>query len=215
MTPPRLPLTLIVATTSHLGIGKNGQLPWRLKSELQYFARVTTRTPSSDASSVQNAVIMGRKTWESIPPKFRPLKGRVNVVLSSKAEELRGVGEEGDGNSNGKSKIIYAKSLGEAMAVLSDLAVPRIARVFAIGGYAVYEEALRRPETERVLLTRVFGDNWDCDTFFPKDLDSEEGWKRGSTQEWRAWTGEETLEERVREGDTEFEFRIYEREGRR
>ncbi|TFY66935.1 hypothetical protein EVG20_g4156 [Dentipellis fragilis] len=71
-------LTLIVAATTANGIGKNAGLPWRLPNEMAYFARTTTRAPAGTA----NAVIMGRNTWESIPPRFRPLPGRVNVVVS-------------------------------------------------------------------------------------------------------------------------------------
>ena len=54
-------------------------MPWKLPGDMAYFKELTTRT--ADASK-QNAVVMGRKTWESIPAKFRPLPGRVNVVLS-------------------------------------------------------------------------------------------------------------------------------------
>lgn len=71
-------LTLIVAATKTNGIGKNSRLPWRLPNEMAYFARVTSDAPEDHV----NAVIMGRNTWESIPSKFKPLKGRANVVIS-------------------------------------------------------------------------------------------------------------------------------------
>lgn len=78
-------LTLIVAATSRtMGIGRNGTLPWTgLKQEMAYFARVTKKLPKGLSPPAINAVIMGRRTWDSIPPKFRPLKGRLNVVISS------------------------------------------------------------------------------------------------------------------------------------
>lgn len=71
-------MTLIVAATTSNGIGQSNKLPWRLKGEMAYFARVTSRAPPEKV----NAVIMGRKSWEGIPKKFRPLKGRRNVVIS-------------------------------------------------------------------------------------------------------------------------------------
>ena len=71
-------LTLIVAATVSNGIGQSSRLPWRLPQEISYFARVTSNAPEG----TKNAVIMGRKTWESIPAKFRPLKDRANVVIS-------------------------------------------------------------------------------------------------------------------------------------
>jgi NAD(P)-dependent dehydrogenase (short-subunit alcohol dehydrogenase family) len=61
----------------------SGKLPWDLPADMAYFRDVTTRTRAAGA---QNAVVMGRKTWASIPAKFRPLKGRLNVVLSSGEE---------------------------------------------------------------------------------------------------------------------------------
>jgi dihydrofolate reductase len=71
-------LTLIVAATRANGIGQNSGLPWHLTKELAYFSRVTSGAPEG----CMNAVIMGRKTWESIPRKVRPLPKRVNVVIS-------------------------------------------------------------------------------------------------------------------------------------
>lgn len=71
-------LTVVVAATSANGIGKGGQLPWRLPKEMAYFAKVTSAAPEGKT----NAVVMGRNTWDSIPPKFRPLQKRTNVVIS-------------------------------------------------------------------------------------------------------------------------------------
>jgi dihydrofolate reductase len=235
-------LTLIVAATSNLGIGVRGALPWRLKSEMQYFARVTTRVPPEyletgstaqpdQTKKVQNAVLMGRKTWESIPAKFRPLKGRLNVVLSSKAEE----GSIHDG-------ALWASSLESALRVLADLTsisdhparhtaaesaeptegvsaairsdsqLPRIARAFVIGGAAVYKAAMELPQTTSVLLTRVHGD-WECDTFFPVDLDKAGGWQQADLDRLRDWTGEQLQQSTIKEGDTEFEYTLYEKIG--
>jgi dihydrofolate reductase len=77
----RSPFSVIVAATTSGGIGKDGNLPWRLSKDMQYFKAVTTRSPEGK----RNAVIMGRKTWESIPAKFRPLPDRINVVITRNA----------------------------------------------------------------------------------------------------------------------------------
>ena len=69
---------IVVACDEVRGIGKGGTLPWKLPGEMAYFKRVT----SEAANGKVNAVIMGRTTFDSIPPKFRPLPGRKNVVLS-------------------------------------------------------------------------------------------------------------------------------------
>ena len=89
----RYSVTLIVAATMNNGIGSAGRLPWRLPREMAYFAKITTLVPETVSSENdgthtaenmpgKNAVIMGRSTWESIPKAFRPLKGRINIVLS-------------------------------------------------------------------------------------------------------------------------------------
>ena len=71
-------LTLIVAATKTNGIGQKSRLPWRLSKEMAYFKRITCNAPEGRI----NAVLMGRKTWESIPAKFKPLPNRVNIVIS-------------------------------------------------------------------------------------------------------------------------------------
>ena len=83
----RRPFSVVVAVCKQSrGIGKDNQLPWRLRADMQYFKQLTrsTRDPTK-----RNAVIMGRKTWQSIPPKFRPLDDRVNVVLSRNPDAAR------------------------------------------------------------------------------------------------------------------------------
>lgn len=71
-------LNMVVAASSDNGIGLDGQLPWRLPKEMKHFKTVTSSAPEG----MTNAVVMGRKTWLSIPAKFRPLPNRLNVVLT-------------------------------------------------------------------------------------------------------------------------------------
>jgi Dihydrofolate reductase len=83
---PSLPLfQCVVAYTRARGIGLNGSMPWHLPTDMAYFKSLTLGPAGQKAA---NAVIMGRKTWESIPAKFRPLKGRYNVVISRRAAPL-------------------------------------------------------------------------------------------------------------------------------
>ncbi|EXJ90932.1 hypothetical protein A1O1_04038 [Capronia coronata CBS 617.96] len=83
------PIYVVVATSlsPSMGIGHQGGLPWPpIKADMAFFRKVTTHVPSSSPLQTKtrtlNAVIMGRKTWESIPPKFRPLAGRLNVIIT-------------------------------------------------------------------------------------------------------------------------------------
>lgn len=73
---------VVVAATEDWGIGKDGKLPWTLPGDMAYFRKVTSEAGAGKV----NAVIMGRKTWASIPEKFRPLRERKNVVLSKTAD---------------------------------------------------------------------------------------------------------------------------------
>lgn len=76
---PKRTFQVVVAATRDMGIGKGGKLPWRLPSDFKLFKDVTQTTMDPVK---KNAVIMGRKTWESIPFQYRPLAGRLNVVLT-------------------------------------------------------------------------------------------------------------------------------------
>ena len=137
---------VVAACKQSRGIGVSNQLPWRLRGDMQYFKQLTrsTRDPTK-----QNAVIMGRKTWESIPEKMRPLGDRLNVVISANpaARELYGMGD----------KVLLATSLGDALQQLceGDYAAS-VESVFVIGGSSVYAEAVDLPQLcERVYYTEV------------------------------------------------------------
>ncbi|KAK3333118.1 dihydrofolate reductase [Cercophora scortea] len=195
--PPPLELTIVLAATRDMGIGLHGSLPWTgLKKEMAYFARVTKRVPLPNASgpSARNAVIMGRRTWESIPPRFRPLAGRLNVVISRSAPPPPPTSSTAAGGEAGKGEMgeegpVMVSSLEQALSFLRKRQEQEIGggggegggagegglgRVFVIGGGQVYTSALALKETKRVLLTRVLTD-FECDTFFPLVLGEAEG----------------------------------------
>jgi len=148
----KLQLKLIVATCQDNGIGKDNNLPWRLKSELAYFARMTKTTQDF---SKQNAVLMGRKTWESIPSRIRPLRNRVNIVLTSLPKT-----EISDSDD-----VLVCRNFPEAVDLVDSLR-DKIESCWVIGGASVYEEAMRNSRLERLYITRIL-QGFDCDTFFP------------------------------------------------
>jgi dihydrofolate reductase len=159
---------------------------------------------------------MGRKTWDSIPQKFRPLKGRVNVVVTRNPDTAAFK----DAAKSEEEGPIIVGSVSAALEALhpdntshSSLSNLQIERVFVIGGASIYKAALGLPQCERVLLTEIKNE-FECDTFFPLALDGEEGrsegWKRRSKEELQSWVGEE-VEEVVEEKGVRFEFLMYER----
>jgi dihydrofolate reductase len=155
---------------------------------------------------------MGRKTWDSIPPKFRPLKDRVNVVLSRSRAWL----DELQTSAGGKGEVVGVESLADAVKLLRGRHTSSsgdrgdIAKVFVIGGAEVYKAALELEETRDLLLTRVQGE-WECDTFLSLDPDTDGAWERADAEEWRTWTGEDGTEEKQKDKDVEFEYRLYTR----
>jgi len=205
-------LTLIVAAMRNMGIGRAGTLPWTgLKQEMAYFARVTKRTStlagqdSSDTVSpvTKNAVIMGRKTWHSIPGKFRPLKGRLNVVLSRSHKD----GAETLGGSDGPVNL---KSIDSALETLGGMNL--VGRLFVIGGAEIYKTALGMKEAKRILLTRVLSE-FECDTFFPLKLgdDADGEWKKRTKEELDKWVGENVPEGVQDENGVQYVFEMYEK----
>ncbi|KAH7658789.1 dihydrofolate reductase / thymidylate synthase protein [Dioscorea alata] len=151
--PPRT-FQVVVAATRKLGIGKDGKLPWKLPSDLKFFKEVTLFTLDPGR---KNAVIMGRKTWESIPVQNRPLPGRLNVVLT----------RSGSFDIATAENVVICGSMNSALDLLA--ASPyclSIEKVFVIGGGQVLREALNAPGCEAIHLTDI-ETSIECDTFIP------------------------------------------------
>jgi len=130
---------------------KNNSLPWRLKNEMNYFTRITSNVKNPN---FKNVVVIGRKTWESIPKKYRPLSGRINIILSKTLC-----------SSDVPDDVVIKPSLDDALAHISTLS--DIEDIYICGGCSVYEEAVKSPLCDRIYLTHVDGD-FGCDAFFPE-----------------------------------------------
>ncbi len=140
-------LALIAVVASNRMIGRDQQLLWHLPEDMRHFRTTTSGKP----------VIMGRKTWESLPPAFRPLSGRHNIVVS------RNPAYVADGAS-------LAASLPEAIRLAG--AAPE---VFVIGGAELYRQAL--PLAGRLYLTEVAAEA-EGDAIFPELLPGD--WRETS-----------------------------------
>jgi dihydrofolate reductase len=128
----------IVAAVARGGvIGRDGNIPWRLPEDLGRFRELTMGHP----------VVMGRRTWESLPDRFRPLPGRDNVVVTRNP----------DWTAQGADR---AGSLEDALRLLDSER-----EVFVIGGGEIYAAAL--PLADELLLTEIDADV-EGDTTFPE-----------------------------------------------
>ncbi|XP_040011778.1 dihydrofolate reductase isoform X1 [Xiphias gladius] len=145
----------IVAVCPDLGIGKNGNLPWhpvRLNNEFKHFRKMTA---TSSAKGKQNVVIMGRKTWFSIPEKNRPLNNRINIVLSREYKEPPAGAHHLVGDFSSALRLIDTELADQAD------------QVWVIGGSSLYKELMEIPGTRRLFVTRIMK-QFECDTFFPE-----------------------------------------------
>ncbi len=129
-------LTLIAAVADNGVIGREGDLPWRLRADLRHFKARTLGHP----------IVMGRKTWESLPK--RPLRKRLNVVLS------RSAGYEAPGAT-------VVPSVADALEVARASGAQE---AFVIGGASIYADAL--PLADRLVITHV-QTTVDGDAWFP------------------------------------------------
>lgn len=150
---------------------------------------------------------MGRKTWDSIPPKFRPLKGRLNIVIS------RSHSAPIEEAANPETDPVKVDSLEKAVEYVTSSASGRVARVFVIGGAQIYSAALQLKEARRILLTKVMTD-FECDAFFSLKLFESQGdskWVKRSKEELDSWTGETVPEGVQEENGTQYEFQMWEK----
>lgn len=190
---------IVAALQPDLGIGANGKLPWRLKQEIKYFKDVTSKSKEGAI----NAVIMGRKTWESIPKKFRPLPNRLNVVL------LRNYTNQSiDG-------VLYSNSLQSVLQTFESNNYhheeSKIEKIFVIGGAQVYSTVLKDIEVDNLLITDVkfVGEEKpEIDTFLDWDLSQ---WERKSLDDLKKFVEVEFTEGVIRENDYEYEYTMWEK----
>jgi dihydrofolate reductase len=143
-------LTLIAIVARNGVIGQGERLPWHLPEDLRFFRQATRG----------HAVVMGRKTWQSLPPRFRPLPGRRNVVVTR----------------NAAFDAPGAECVGSLDQALQRLAAED--RVFVIGGAELYAQALQA--ADELMLTEIDRD-FDGDRHFPP-------WDRSRFRELRRET---------------------------
>jgi len=146
-----LKFKLIVAMCSDGGIGCNGQLPWpHCKADMAHFAKRTT-------GAGNNAVIMGKNTWDSIP--VHPLRRRTNLILSSHA------------SSPSNNDATLERWFSSIPDLFTHLESAKYDEVWIIGGASIYEQFLNMHDNndiniDETCITQMEG-NYACDTFFP------------------------------------------------
>ncbi len=130
-------IIIIAAVAADRGIGRAGDLLWHISADLKHFKTLTTGS----------AVVMGRRTWESLPR--RPLPGRLNIVVS------RNPGYQADG-------AVVTDTLASAAQAA---AAQGYEDIYIIGGGQIYTQAM--PLADRLELTEIDATAPDCDTYFP------------------------------------------------
>lgn len=141
---------MIVACCRSSGIGMKNTIPWKLKPDMKRFKMLT----KGDGN---NAVIMGRNTWESLPEVNRPLPKRANIILSKTGVDLEAVPEEG-GN------VWVANNVDDVMGLALRLSWDK---VWIIGGASIYEQFMYRQDLNKIYVTEVRAE-FECDKMFPE-----------------------------------------------
>ena len=142
-------INIIVAVDREDWIGKDWDLAWKLSKDMQYFKKTTVCT---SVPNKINMLVMGRKTWDSIPLKFRPLPGRINTVLTR----------------NKDFKDEWCVSFSSISKMLEEVKkIKTIENIFIIGGASIYTQFLKSNVLDKIYITKI-NKKYDCDVFFPK-----------------------------------------------
>ena len=138
-------MNIIVAMCKNRGMGFKNTIPWHLSSDLQRFKYLTT--------SFENKynVIMGRKTWDSLPNKYKPLPKRKNIIISSKKDIIKQ-----------ENVIVY-----NDINLIKNHYTEINKNTWIIGGTQIYNYALENDLVNSILVT-VIDNEFECDVFFPK-----------------------------------------------
>ena len=141
---------IIIASTFNGGIGIDNKIPWNIKEELEYFKEITTTTNDNNK---MNAVIMGRKTWDSLP--YKPLKNRINIVISNSIND-----------TNVNKHIYFFNNLDNAFTFCNFFA--KLDKIFIIGGESIYNECIFN-EKYNIYMHNIYlsliKTNYNCDKF--------------------------------------------------
>ncbi len=143
--------SIIAAVDQNRGIGKGGRLPWSLPGDLRHFKELTTaRSPGK-----KHVVMMGRKTWDSLPGRFKPLPHRINIVLSR--QQSLSLPQE----------VYVFPGFDQAWEEMTQGHLAKdIESVFVIGGAEIFQAAFLHPQCQRIYLTQIQA-SLACDTFMP------------------------------------------------
>jgi dihydrofolate reductase len=148
---------LIAAIDKHGGIGKDGYMPWHYPEDLKLFMRLT----------MGHTIVMGRKTFEGMFDRGKaPLKNRKNTIVTSQAAEYKLRFAEVYASSNDER---YSISKLNFITDLNDVNLEGDSKIFYCGGAEIYRQSMEFVDV--IYLTR-FQESYDCDTFFPKSVQS-------------------------------------------
>lgn len=146
-------ITAVVACDKQWSIAKNGQIPWHIADDLKHFKKTT----------MGQIVIMGRKTYETLPENLRPLPGRITVVLSTNKFF---VADYSNPPAETSHHIRDSYGLPEALSYLETKGYTKGREIFIAGGAQIYEQAFELKIVDRVLMTLVHA-VYRGDKYFP------------------------------------------------
>jgi len=144
---------IILAVDEKNWIWKNNELAWNIPADLKYFKKITTNT--TDLAKM-NAVVMWRRTWESIPSKYRPLSDRVNCILSRKLKYE-------DIDSKIDNFVLHFNDFDHCLNELNKR--NNIEEVFLIWGWSLFNQFINHKNLNKLYITKVKWD-YNCDVFF-------------------------------------------------
>jgi dihydrofolate reductase len=150
-----MPFSIIVGVhATNWAIGSAGKIPWKCRADMKFFKETTSNVIDS---TKMNAVIMGRKTFESLQ---KPLPNRLNVVLTKGPLLIKN-------NDSSNNSIVFSNDFCK---IINELELnPKIETIFVIGGENVYKQSLQHPKCEKIYLNLVHVecDLSGADAFFP------------------------------------------------
>ncbi len=158
-------ITLIVAVAENLAIGVNNKLLCHISKDLQRFKLLTTN----------NSVIMGRKTWESLPEKFRPLPNRRNIILTKHNKNLL--------NINNSNVVIYDNLLDTIKN--EKVLLKNQQKIFIIGGESIYKQALAANLVDCLEITHIKKSFDNADAFFSlSQAELQSRWEKVASEQF-------------------------------